>query len=71
MPDSGIREVTEPIELAIVDDRLQFTITSGTRKRTYSASFHKCRNAATAACILLDQHDAGQARKVLPFEKRR
>lgn len=57
MPDSDIREVTEPIELALVDDRLHFTVVSGRRRRTYSISFHKARGAAMASCIMLDKRD--------------
>lgn len=60
MPES-VREITEPIELAIVEDRLVFTCTSGTRRQTYSLSFHKARNACMASQVLLDGH-ANKAR---------
>lgn len=52
---SDIVEITEPIDLAIVDDRLHFTCISGRRRRTYSVSFHKARSAAHIAVNLLDE----------------
>lgn len=58
MPEtSDVVEITEPIELRIVDDRLHFTCISGKRTRTYSISFHKARNAAHQAGLLLDERD--------------
>lgn len=48
-------EITEHIELAIVDDRLHFTCISGKRSQTYSISFHKARGAAHIAINLLDE----------------
>ena len=53
--NSDVVEITEPIELAIVDDRLHFTCISGQRRRTYAISFHKARNAAHIAVNLLDE----------------
>lgn len=62
MSDNGdIVEVTAPVELAIVDDRLHATVVSGSYRRTYALSFHKARNAAQAAAALLDQHDRKQS----------
>ena len=55
MPDSGIREVTEPIELEMVDDRLRFTIVSGSHRWTYSISHHKAANAAMCTAALLEK----------------
>lgn len=68
MPDSDVVEVTAPVEMEIVDDRLQFTLISGKRQRTYSISFHKARNSIHAAKSLLDQ--ASERGRILPFDKR-
>jgi hypothetical protein len=68
MPDSSdVVEVTEPVELAVVDDRLHVTFVSGQRSRTYSLSFHKARNSIHAAMRLLDK--ASERSRVLPFNK--
>lgn len=68
--DSGVREITEPVEFAIVGDRLHFTLVSGPCVRTYSISFHKGRRAARSATELLDQHDR-QVVVQLPTQKLR
>ena len=44
----GVAEVTEPVEIDAVGDRLFFTVISGQDRKTYSISFHKARNAAMA-----------------------
>lgn len=54
MPDEVV-EITEPIVLAIVDDRLHFTCISGERRRTYSISFHKAANSAHQVGLMLDE----------------
>lgn len=54
MPD-GIREVTEPIGLKIVGDRLHFTCTSGERSWTYSLNLHQAANAAMCTAVLLEK----------------
>jgi len=65
MPNDGtVIEITEPIEVAIVGDRVQFTCVSGQKRHTYSASFHKCRNGCHIALALLDQAE-GAGRKRL------
>jgi hypothetical protein len=62
MPESGIREITEPIELRLVEDRMHFTCVSGGRRTTYSVSLHKAANAAMCAAVMLDKHRS----RVLP-----
>lgn len=62
--DRGIREITEPVDFAIVGDRLHFVLHSGECARTYSISFHKARNAAMLAWILLKRTECG---KVAPL----
>jgi hypothetical protein len=57
MPDSDITEVTQPVDFAIIEDRLHFTLTSGSRKRTYAITFHKARGAAHEVGVLLDERD--------------
>lgn len=57
MPDYDITEVTQPVEFAIVEDRLHFTLTSGSRGRTYSITFHKAANAAHEVKVLLHERD--------------
>lgn len=58
MSDPGeIVEVTGPIELRIVGDRLHATVDSGGIKRTYALSFHRARNAVQAAAVLLDERE--------------
>jgi hypothetical protein len=70
MPNSGVREITEPIELKLIDDRMHFTCISGDQRFTFSASPHKCRNAAMAAMYLLDKFEQRQTGTVLPFGKK-
>lgn len=55
MPSHGITEITEPIELAIVDDRLHFTCISGERRWTFSISHHKAANTAMCTAVLLEK----------------
>lgn len=64
--DSDVTEVTAPVDFMVVEDRLHFTLTSGQRKRTFSITFHKARNAAHVAVALLDQEQGGRA-NVSPF----
>lgn len=71
MPNRGVREITEPIELRLMEDRLHFTCISGEERFTFAASPHKCRNAAMAAMYLLDQLEKRDTGKVLPFGKKR
>lgn len=68
--ESDVTEVTAPVDFQIVEDRLHFTLTSGSRKRTYAISFHKARGAIQAGIVLLDQHDLEQAGKVKPLARR-
>lgn len=70
MAEIEVVEVTAPIELKIVGDRLHATVTSGNHKRTYALSFHKARNAAQAAGTLLDDA-AKKADNVRPLRKPR
>ena len=53
----GVAEVTEPVEIDAVGDRLFFTVISGEDRKTYSLSFHRARNAAMVAMALLDRQD--------------
>lgn len=56
--EAEVVEVTANIELQIVGDRLHATVTSGNRKRTYSLSFNRARNAAKGAIVLLNEQVA-------------
>lgn len=67
MPETEVILVSEPPEFEIADDRLQFTLTSGGRKRMFSITRHKARNAIHEALRVLDE-DAEQVR-VSPFCK--
>jgi hypothetical protein len=58
--ESEVTEVTAPVDFMVVEDRLHFTLTSGQRKRTFSITFHKARNAAHLAVALLDQEQGGR-----------
>jgi hypothetical protein len=61
MPDKrGITEVTA-IELAVIDDRLHFTVVSGERREPYSISFHRARNVAMSTVALLNKQDRKSA----------
>jgi hypothetical protein len=66
---SKITEVTAPVEMEIVDDRLLFTLTSGRKQRTFSISFHKAANASHVAQRLLA--DAERGRRIYQLEQRR
>lgn len=66
MSDSDVVEITEPIELAIVDDRLHFTCISGKSRRTYSITFHKSRSAAHVAIGLLDEKQGWDTVRQMP-----
>jgi hypothetical protein len=67
MPDEEVAEITEPVEVEIVDDRIHFTLISGRRRRTYSISAHKSRNACHITLRLLDKFS--ERSRVLPFNK--
>lgn len=54
----GIREITEPIVLKLVDDRMHFTCISGGERQTYAISLHKAANAAMCSAYLLEKHRA-------------
>jgi hypothetical protein len=55
--EHGVREITEPVQLSIVGDRMHFTLVSGPCARTYSISFHRARGAMHLTGRLLDEHD--------------
>lgn len=55
MQNTGIREVTEPIVLKVIEDRLHFTCISGGQSWTYSISLHKAANAAMCTAMLLEK----------------
>lgn len=61
-------EVTAPIQLAIVGDRLHATLVSGRKKRTYAIKFCEARKAASDASFLLDQ-DTRKPSNVRPFRR--
>lgn len=67
--DGEITEVTAPVEFAIVDDRLHFTLVSGSQRRTYAITFHKARNAAQGAVSLLDQRERESRGSVRKFRR--
>jgi hypothetical protein len=62
MQDRGIREVTQPIEIELLDDRIHFTCISGDQRGTYSISHHKAANAALIGTALLERHRARATR---------
>lgn len=69
MPDNNsVIEITAPIEIEIVDDRLQFTFISGNQRHTYSVSHYKARNAAHVAVNLLNERQ--DRANVREFRKR-
>lgn len=71
MPNSeGIREITAPVEFAVVGDRLQFVLHSGECSRSFSISFHRARVAAMLAVAMLDAHDRATAGAVKTMRKR-
>lgn len=70
MSEVEIVEVTAPIEIAIVGDRLHATVTSGTRKRTYALAFAKAREAAERAARALNEHQR-QPSVVKAFRRKR
>lgn len=73
--DSGVREITEPVEFAIVGDRLHFTLVSGPCERTYAISFSKAIDAATTAVRMVRAEAAAQniafLKAALPRHSRR
>lgn len=55
MPEGGIREITEPIILEMVGDRMHFTCISGPHRWTYSITHHKAANAAMCTAVMLEK----------------
>lgn len=70
MPSTGRKEITEPIELARVGDRIHFDIISDGHRWPFSVSFHKARNATFCATLLLDEAEGKRRGNVMPFTKR-
>lgn len=68
--DTGISEITAPIDISIVGDRLHVVLHSGPSERIYSVSFHKARKAIATATRLLDEH-ARELAVVKPFKRKR
>jgi hypothetical protein len=68
--DGEITEVSAAVDFAIVDDRLHFTLTSGSRKQTFAISFHRARAASQACMRLLDQRERDSADNVRDIKRR-
>lgn len=59
--ESGVFLVNDVCDIGIVDDRLQFTLVSGRRSRTYSLTKHRARNSIAKAIAALDAEDRRQS----------
>lgn len=70
MPDrEHVIEITEPIEIKIVGDRIHFTCVSGSRRQPYSIRFHEARKACNKTIKMLDREDTRSRESVTPMRK--
>jgi hypothetical protein len=69
MPNTGRREVTEPIEVKRVGDRIHFDVISDGHRWPFSVSLHKAANAAMCTNVLLaEQREAAHLDNVRAFK---
>lgn len=65
MPNrEDVIEVTDPVQVDLVDDRLHCTFISGKRHFTFALSFHKAANGCHGAMGLLQQARMREAQVV-------
>jgi hypothetical protein len=67
----SVVEITEPIGIEIVGDRLHATFTSGSTSWRFAVTFNKARLAAVGAQFMLDEHEAANVVEFRPKKRRR